>query len=562
MATQKKPQVKKPVASKTVAVKKTATADTFDRLNSWLEKNDRRIFFTLLAISTLLSLLLFDSKVSTGGDDSAYIERAWQLLNDGIFPYFQGPGYPVFLSLFVKLFGLNVIILKLTSVACHAGFVWFTYKAFRKRIPYMVLFALLTFISFNSFFQYYASQTYTETFFLFVQAVCLYIMFNVIDSIKKDTGFVDGIKQNYMKWIGFGIMFVLLSLSKSIAFVTIGGVLAYLVLKGNFKEVIYAVVAFAVFRIIYQVAVTAAFGANDASQLELMMRKDIYKPNLGHEDFSGMITRFMKNFELYFSLHMYRIMNLRGFDEVKVKPPLATLSALVMGVITIISYKKNKYIFFTCLYLLVLCAGIFVGVQATNTQDRLILIAMPFIFLAFFYGAYELAKRAGVLQYGLILFSIVMLFITIGKSAEKAGHNTTALSKNLKGDIYYGYTPDWENFLRMSRYCGDSIPSGDSAQIISRKPEMSFIYGNGKKFIGQFWVTTMDADSVLMGWRAQKVKYVIMPSLRMEPKHNNGRIINTIQRMIQPIAMRYPQKLRLVKTIGTEEPTYLYEINY
>ena len=72
-----------------------------EQLDSWFERHSKKIFFCLLFFSTLFSFLLFDSKVSPGGDDSSYIERAWLFLNEGKYPYFQGPGYPVFLSLFV-----------------------------------------------------------------------------------------------------------------------------------------------------------------------------------------------------------------------------------------------------------------------------------------------------------------------------------------------------------------------------------------------------------------------------------------------------------------------------
>ena len=562
MSKQQKFQAKKPVPAKSKTTKAAAKPGVLQRLDATFEKNEKKIFYILLTISTLFSFLLFDSKVSTGGDDSAYIERAWQLLHEGIFPYFQGPGYPVFLSLFVKLFGLNVIVLKLSSVLCQFGFVWFTYKAFRKRIPYSVLFALISFVSFNTFFQYYASQTYTETFFLFIQSVCLYIIFNIIDSIKPENGLLTEVKKDYPKWLLFGFMFLVLSLSKSIAFVSIVAVVFYFLLNKNFKQILYALIAFGIFRIIYQLGTAAAFGANDSGQLELLLRKDLYKPELGHEDFSGMITRFMSNFKLYFSLHMYRIFNIRSVDDIKVYPGISFLSGIVLAVFTFISYRKNKFVFFSGIYVLMLCGGVFFAIQANNMQDRLIMIAMPLLFLVLFYGVYELARRSGTLQYLVLLFAAVMILITVGKSVIQAQKNTTALSKNLSGDIYFGYTPDWVNFLQMSRYCADSLPVNENAQIISRKPEMSFIYGRGRKFIGQYWVPTMNADSILMGWQQEKVKYVIMPSLRMEPKKNNGRIINTLQRMIQPIQMKYPQKLKLLKTIGTDEAAYLYEISY
>ncbi len=564
MSKKDKAQIKSSVSSKNPTARTAVQLTLLDRLNNWFEKNDKKVFYTLLFLSTLFSLLLFDSKVSDGGDDSSYIERAWSFIHEGKFPYFQGPGYPLALSFFVKMFGLNVIALKFFSVACQFGFVWVTYLTFRKRIPYVVLFALISFISFNNFIQYYASQTFTESFFLFLQSICLYVTFKIIDAINNDSSLIKGFQENYGKWLLFGFMFVLLAISKSIGFVAVGGVVLYFLFTRNYKQIVYAILMFLAFRFLYQIITTAEFGANTSNQLEMMLRKQLYKPQGGHEDFSGMIDRFFNNFDTYISLHIYRILNpvyKHDYAITDIVPPLAYITTVVLAVFTFLSYKKNKFIFFSSIYLISLCGGIFLGVQAQNMQDRLIIIAMPLIFLVLFYGMYELVKKYSMLQTVFILFASIMLLVTIGKSTVLAKQNATALKKNLGGDVYYGFTPDWENFLKMSKYCADSLP--DSENVLSRKPSMSFIYGNGKKFIGQ-WDSpeNPNADSVLMGWQKQNVKYVILPNLRMNPKKNNGKIINNIHRMILPVYQKYRDKIRLVKTIGTIEKCELYEIIY
>src|ERR1700746_2596535 len=89
MSKKEKPQLKKTVAAKTQTSRTAVQITLMDKLNNWFEKNDKKIFYCLLFFSTLFSLLLFDSKVSDGGDDSSYIERAWSFLHEGKFPYFQ-----------------------------------------------------------------------------------------------------------------------------------------------------------------------------------------------------------------------------------------------------------------------------------------------------------------------------------------------------------------------------------------------------------------------------------------------------------------------------------------
>jgi hypothetical protein len=533
------------------------------RLEQWFAKHDKKVFYSLLFLSTLFSLLLFDSKVSEGGDDSGYIERAWSLLHEGKFPYYQGPGYPIMLTLIVKIFGLNVIALKLASVFFQLGFVWFTYKAFHKRIPFTVLFALISFISLNLFIQYYSSQTFTETFFLFLQSIALYVTFRIIDAINKNDTWIGVVKKNYLKWLAFGFMFVMLSISKSIAIVCIAGVVLYFLLNKNYKQAVYAILFFAVIRIVYTLIVTAAFGPSDSDQFEMILRKQLYKPAAGHEDVAGLISRFFSNCKTYLSVHIYRILRNAPdsvLDAAKINSALAWFTSIIIGLFAVISYRKNKYIFFAAIYFIVLCCGIFVGIQAANMQDRLIIIAMPLIFLVLFYGAYVISGYFSASQYLFIGFTFIMFLWTLKGTTTEAVKNIPALKKNLSGDIYYGYTPDWENFLKMSKYCADSLP--DSAQVLSRKPNMSFIYGNGKKFVGQYWVTTTNPDSVQMEWKSKDIQYIILPSIRMNPRKNNGKIINTVHRMLVPFYNKYPHKVKLVKTIGTKEKCELFEITY
>ncbi len=63
----------------------------FDVAERWIKRKEKLLIFAVLLLSLIVSLLLFDSKVSPGGDDSAYIERAWQLAYEGKFPYFRDP---------------------------------------------------------------------------------------------------------------------------------------------------------------------------------------------------------------------------------------------------------------------------------------------------------------------------------------------------------------------------------------------------------------------------------------------------------------------------------------
>jgi hypothetical protein len=130
----------------------------------------------------------------------------------------------------------------------------------------------------------------------------------------------------------------------------------------------------------------------------------------------------------------------------------------------------------------------------------------------------------------------------------------------MSGDLYAGFTPDYTNYLKLSRWCADSLP--DNAYVACRKAPMSFIYSGGKPFYPIYTASTTNPDSVLALFRREGVTHVILGSLRRNPKAADGYIINTVHRMIRPVAEKYPQKIRFVKRMGAAEPADLFEISY
>ena len=98
---------------------------------------------------------------------------------------------------------------------------------------------------------------------------------------------------------------------------------------------------------------------------------------------------------------------------------------------------------------------------------------------------------------------------------------------------------------------------------------MSFIYGKGVPFYAVYSVIYKDPatkqsnpDSVMALFQKNGVTHFLLSSLRMNPGKNNGNIINTMNNVVEPIAKKFPEKIKLVQQIGDTEPTYIYEIKY
>ena len=183
------------------------------------------------------------------------------------------------------------------------------------------------------------------------------------------------------------------------------------------------------------------------------------------------------------------------------------------------------------------------------------------------YVFYHFTKKPGIGQSAYIALCLLIIGSVFISSFKRGFKNIPIVQKNLKGDKYFGYTPDWQNFLRCSEWCADSL--GKEDLVVSRKAPMSFVYGKGKKFFPVYSVIKRDTvtdqsnpDSALAYFQKNKVTHVMLGSLRLDPNNASAGFINTVHNIFAPIAQKYPQKLKLVHVEGIAEETSVYKINY
>lgn len=530
-----------------------------EKLESWLEKRSKSLLIITLGISLIFSFLMFDIKMSEGNDDSEYIEGAYKFARNAE-SYFnsKAPLYPIILSVPVKFFGIKIPILKSLSVIFQLLQIIFLYAAFRKLIPNLILFFTLLFISVNDYFQYFASQTYSESFFLFLLALFFYF-FRQLYEKNFSTG-----KSEIKNWLLFGFLLFLLTLTRNIAIAALPAVLLFFLFQKNFKAMLFAISSFGIFRIGFEFLRKAVWGGNSqfASQIDILRQKDPYDASKGIDDLSGFLGRLTTNTDLYLSKRFFQILGFTSDDSIITKTSLSVLVIILFCLGLFITFRKNnRTLLFAGLYSLIFCGLTFFVLQTRWDQPRFVLVCVPFILMVIFYGLYSVSKRnsTGFIFAVLIPCSIILLSSFIS-STKKSIANYPIVKENLKGDRYYGYTTDWQNFLKMSKWCADSLPA--ESYVASRKAPMSFIYANGKSFYPVYHVFSTDPDSILNTFKKDQVTHIILASLRRNPKKQDGYIINTMHRLLQPVVQKYPDKVSFVKQIGESEPAYLYKFNY
>jgi hypothetical protein len=315
-----------------------------------------------------------------------------------------------------------------------------------------------------------------------------------------------------------------------------------------------------------------------SGQSKILLLKDPYDKALGNDDVAGFIGRFFDNCNLYLGKRFYELLGLREeytkpvetqLQADKLQSEYKYLAFFIVVIILIALFQvfkqKNKPLVFFGLFTGAQLLLSFVILQARWDQPRIVLICMPIMLILMYYLFFNTVKKSGMGQ-GIYLVIVGIISASVLMSSFKRGsENLPIVKKNLSGNIYYGYTPDWQNFLKCSQWCSDSLPA--NTLVASRKAPMSFVYGKGKKFFPIYSVIVKDSltqqsnpDSALAFFASKGVTHIMVGSLRINPKINSGDVINTVHNIVQPIFQKYPNKLKLVHTEGLSEQSYIFEI--
>lgn len=516
------------------------------------------ILGTAVLLSVLFAWLIFDYKVSMNGDDSAYIQRAWDFIHKGLFPSFQGPLYPLFLTIPLSIWGLNITVLKCASLICITVSIVIFFKALERHLPMMILLPVLLLTSINIHLLYYSSQTFSEAFFMLMQASLLWVFTSTVleNGQLKD-------KISPLGPLALGLMVVLLGLTRFVGLAAIVAIVVFFLSYKKWKEAAISAGSFVAGYALYNVVKKYVFndtGGMD-NQMKILTQVDPYDPSQGMETMGGYVGRLFDNADIYLSKLFMVAMALRAEDAEPSRPIGLFLIAALAGA-TILAYQYNKALFFSLLYTGASCGLTFVMLQKVWGQERLIIIFVPFLVsgllgLVYYLGVW---RSFGALKWASLGISILLILPLLGKAAGKIQDYSLTRSMNQQGDLLFGLNPDMRNYIEMSRWCKDNLPKGSLVAV--RKPTISFVYANGHDFYGIFSTPTENADSLLAPLRENKVTHIMDASLRTNPDVNNGVTISTVLRYMYYIETRYPGTFRLIHEVGADEKARLYEIRY
>lgn len=472
----------------------TARRDLLTRSDDFFGKRITFFFILSLVLTIFIGLSLFDLKPSVGGDDSTYLVNAKKFIEGLQFPSHLGAGYPIFISVPMQIFGFKLGLFKFISFLFIMGMVVFMYISFKDKISATFLALTLLFISVNSHILYFGSQTYSEALFMFLQIICIYLAFKLIDKTEN----IDvKIETHWKLWLFFGFASFCLGITRMVGYGMFFSLVLYFLLQKKYRASLFSAASFFIFFIPYTLYKRIVWDASQAGRLENILYKNVYNKAAGKEDFAGMLTRFYENANSYISKHLSIILGLKDPASTDKSIFVTLLFVFLFLIALYFAFKKHKKYLFTGIYLLVAISGTFISLQQMWDQRRMIIIFVPLLLPFLFYGVAELSKLKQTRFLQLVLIFLFAFFIlkNISLTNTRVKENRDVLTNNLRGHKYYGYTPDWENFLKMSEWVGKNIPEDEL--VASRKPSMSFIYSGGRNFFGIYKFPVLEVESYL-----------------------------------------------------------------
>jgi hypothetical protein len=529
--------------SKNTAGKNHPKQRLYDRLNRWFEQYSLRWLLFVLAAALLCGIFSFDVKPSIDGDDTSYVLSAIDIVHTGKLPVgFRTPGYPIFLSLVIGLFGIHLVLLKVTSLLFFLGIIISLFVVFRKRLPPIILSVILLLIALNPLLLRYSHQTFSELLFT------LLLVWTIHFLLLAD-------ERYSMIHTVLGAVFTMVCFYIRIAGVTIAGAaLLHFVYQRRWKQcVIFVVICAALYspmKLYEWKSGSSAFG-----QASILMLKNPYNAMEGMETFGGFVHRFIVN---AVNQANYQIPNALGIPV-----PMELSSAdgnFIPNASALFNILASIVVFvgFVLLYL------IFISVILQNifATPRMILPIVPFLILGMLEGFRILGNRwakvkekevVSVRAKKLVVIAGIGLIVGNLFGAEQSiEENYPILKANLRGDGFAGFSEDWANYLRASLWIKNNLPI-QSTGVICRKPELFLLYAGNYNVYGTYKIDQTNPDSLIAKWKSLHMTHLLFDEFQWT---------NLLLRYVHPVGLKYPQLFQVVHEEGKKYPCYVLFLNY
>jgi len=437
---------------------------------SFISEHKFLLLFTIIYL--ILSFLLFDPKLFTGGDNAVYIILAESITGGKGYknlhlpdepPHTQYPfGFPLLLSLPMLLFGPNIIILKLIVLLTSIGALFFMYKLcesfFKERVDLIMAFyvSIPTLITFNHWIL-------SEMPFLCFSLGALYFF------MKAKPG------KEYLYFISF-FFATYAFLIRTAGISLIIAMMLFLILKKQYKYFAIFLFIFLVVFLPWQIRNVSI--APEGGYLEQLLMKKPYLIESGRVGPRDLAIRGWNNFVFY----TFLLLPLTLLTSIR-SPWILGAIGVIFVVLTIIGFIERRrrisiveyYFLFGILLLLV-----WPDIWAT---ERFLLPILPIFMIYIYIGLFQLGRKIKF-KYSVHLITGIFVLLNLLSIFSQARNTVVNNHAYLKGDAYAGYRRDWRNYFDVIEWIKENVP--EEKIVMARKPEFVYLLSRHKSLTCPF----------------------------------------------------------------------------
>lgn len=449
-----------------------------------------------LLIYIILSLILFDPKLFTGGDNAVYIILAESIATGRGYkniylpdepPHTQYPfGFPLLLALPVLLLGKNIIVLKLIIVLFGIGALSFFHFIVKRLFKDWQMIFTLVYL-FIPILIIYNHWILTEIPFLFFSLGSLYFLLKYLDEKKPLFFLISSLFAIYSFFIRTaGISLII-------------GFTLFLMLKKEYKPLSIFILLFLIFFVPWEIRNTRI--PDNTGYLNQLLAKNPYQMELGKVTFSDLFVRIWENFLLYtFTIIPKTFLPILNSQLLLILFGLALLVLMIVGFVLKIKHFSiiEAYIIFGI--------GVLLAWPKVWSSDRFLLPLIPII-LIYLFSAFVWIQDKFKLKNFVLVCCIVFIILNMISIIQEAKITLQNNSAYIKGDRYAGYPSDWRRYFEMIEYIKKNLPP--QKIIMARKPEFVYLLSGYNSFCYPFTTDLLKVNESIM-----KADYIILDNFR------------------------------------------------
>lgn len=499
-----------------------------------MAKKFRLSLTIILLIYTILSILLFDPKLFTGGDNAVYIALGESIASGKGYkniylpeesPHTQyPPGFPLLLAIFITIFGKNILILKFVILLTGVGAMIFMYnianKIFKENSSWFLLFC----ISIPAL-AIYNHWILSEVPFLFFSLGSIYF-FMLSQENKKIWLFIlasiFAITTFFIRTAGISL---------------IAGFSLYLFLNKKYKYLIIFLILFLLFFIPWEIRNSSV--STSGGYLDQLLAKNPYQMELGRISFFEMLQRMWENFIFY----TFTIIPATLLPILKVEIMLVLIGIVLLFFLTVGVINRIKNFTLIDVYFIISIIVLFIWPKVWSS-DRFFLPIIPIFVIYIFTGLKWLQNKLKSKYFlpAIIGISIFLNILNIIPQVKATVANTLAY---IKGNHYAGYPLDWQRYFEMISWIDKNIP--EDKVIMARKPEFVYLLSGHKSFCYPFTLDTGEIKGSI-----KKADYILF---------DNFQWTATTNRYLLPVLQQTPEKFGVIHKTKNPEFFLLKVLN-